>query len=433
MNRTVTAQDKAKKFIPGLTQLLSKNPTRFSEGVWPSYFSKAKGATVWDLDGKEYLDMSIAGIGACVLGYADAEVDAAVCNAIQQGVASSLNCVEEVELAEELCAIHPWAEQARFTRSGGEAMAVAVRIARAKTGKSVVLFCGYHGWHDWYLAANISDGSALDSHLISGLSPEGVPHQLRGTAYPFSYNDVETLKRLAEEHKDDLAAIVTEPIRNFEPTEEFMKALRSTATTYEVPLIVDEISAGLRYNTGGSHLLFPELQPDMAVFSKALGNGYAMAAVIGKKNVMEAAEYSFISSTNWTERIGPVAALATLKKHKEVDAGQHLVALGTAVQDGWARLASKHGLDIHVGGMKPMGHFSFEQDHLTKNAFFVQLMLEKGFLAGGSYYAMYAHTFEHVETYLAAVDDVFATIANTSDIESALIGNPTVSGFGRLA
>lgn len=433
MSYTTTAQDKAKQIIPGLTQLLSKNPTRFSEGVWPSYFSKAKGALVWDLDGKEYLDMSIAGIGACVLGYGDDDIDAAVCDAIHKGVASSLNCVEEVELAEELCSIHPWAEQARFTRSGGEAMAVAVRLARAKTGKSVVLFCGYHGWHDWYLAANISDGSALDHHLIAGLSPQGVPEELHGTAFPFAYNDVEALERLAEKHKDNLAAIVTEPIRNFEPTSEFLAALRNTATQYNVPLIVDEISAGLRYNTGGAHLTFPDFTPDMAVFSKALGNGYAIAAVIGKKDVMSAAEYSFISSTNWTERIGPVAALATLKKHKEVNAGRHLVALGAAVQEGWTSLAGKHGLDIHVGGMLPMGHFSFEEDHLVKNAFFVQLMLEKGFLAGGSYYAMYAHTFEHVEKYLDAVDDAFATIANTSDVKSALVGKPTVSGFGRLA
>lgn len=433
MSQSKLVQNKAKEFIPGLTQLLSKNPTRFSEGVWPSYFAKAKGATVWDLDGKEYLDMSIAGIGACVLGYADDDVDAAVCDAIQQGVASSLNCPEEVELAEELCISHPWAEQARFTRSGGEAMAVAVRLARAKTGKSVVLFCGYHGWHDWYLAANVSDGSALDSHLIAGLSPQGVPQELHGTAYPFAYNDFETLERLAEEHKDNLAAIITEPIRNFEPTREFLNSLRETATNYGVPLIVDEISAGLRYNTGGAHLGFDSFTPDIAVFSKALGNGYAIAAVIGKKEVMSVAEYSFISSTNWTERIGPVAALATLKKHRELDAGKHLVALGTAVQDGWTRLAAKHCIDIHVGGMKPMGHFAFEEDHLIRNAYFIQLMLESGILAGNSYYAMYAHTFENVEKYLAAVDVAFAKVANTKDIESALIGEPTVSGFGRLA
>ena len=433
MSLSISTQERAKKFIPGLTQLLSKNPTRFSEGIWPSYFSKAKGAVVWDLDGKKYLDMSIAGIGACVLGYADEDVDAAVCGAIRNGVASSLNCAEEVDLAEELCTLHPWAEQARFTRSGGEAMAVAVRLARAKTGKSVVLFCGYHGWHDWYLSANIADESALDDHLIAGLSPQGAPRELRGTAFPFVYNDTAELERLAEEHKDNLAAIVTEPIRNFEPTEEFLTSLRSTADKYGVPLIVDEISAGLRYNTGGAHLIFPGFVPDIAVFSKGLGNGYAIAAVIGKEEVMRAAEYSFISSTNWTERIGPVAALATLRKHRDLNAGEHLVALGTAVQDGWVALANKYGLDLHIGGMKPMSHFAFVEEDAVKNAFFIQLMLEQGFLAGGCYYAMFAHTFEQVEQYLEAVDVAFSTIANTKDVSSKLVGKPTVSGFGRIA
>lgn len=433
MSLSLRTQERAKKFIPGITQLLSKNPSRFSEGIWPAYFSKAKGAYVWDLDGEKYLDMSISGIGACVLGYADDDVDTAVCDAIHKGVASSLNCAEEVDLAEELCTLHPWADQVRFTRSGGEAMAVAVRLARAKTGKSVVLFCGYHGWHDWYLSANIANDSALDNHLIVGLSPQGAPRELCGTAFPFIYNDTAELERLAEEHKDNLAAIVTEPIRNFEPTEAFLASLRSTADKYDVPLIVDEISAGLRYNTGGAHLTFSGFQPDIAVFSKALGNGYAIAAVIGKESVMRAAEYSFISSTNWTERIGPVAALATLRKHRELNVGKHLVALGTAVQEGWVRLAQKHGLDIHVGGMKPMGHFSFEEEEPVKNAYFIQLMLEQGFLAGESYYAMYAHTFEQVEQYLGATDVAFSVIANTKDIASKLVGKPTVSGFGRIA
>ncbi len=167
-------QARAKRLIPGMTQLLSKRPDMFSLGVWPGYFSKASGAYLWDLDGNQYLDMSIAGIGANVLGYADPDVDEAVKRAITDGISSSLNCPEEVELAELLCELHPWAEMVRYTRSGGEAMAVAVRIARAHTGKDKVAFCGYHGWHDWYLAANLGEKNALGDHLLPGLSPAGV-------------------------------------------------------------------------------------------------------------------------------------------------------------------------------------------------------------------------------------------------------------------
>ena len=153
---------KARTLIPGGTQLLSKRPERFLPDLWPAYYSKAQGAMVWDLDGREYLDMSILGAGACVLGYADPEVNQAVIEAVQQGSASTLNCPEEVELAALLCELHPWAQMARFARGGGEAMAMAVRIARAFTGREQVAFCGYHGWSDWYLAANLSDTQALD-------------------------------------------------------------------------------------------------------------------------------------------------------------------------------------------------------------------------------------------------------------------------------
>lgn len=433
MSRSFDMQAKAKKFIPNLTQLLSKNPTRFGEGVWPSYFSKAKGATVWDLDGNEYLDMSISAIGASVLGYADDDVNQAVCEGIQKGVAASLNCPEEVELAERLCTLHPWAEQARFTRSGGEAMAVAVRIARTRTRRNVVLFCGYHGWQDWYLAANLGTEDALDGHLMQGLSPRGVPRQLVGTAFPFAYNDVEALKELAEKHKNDLAAIVTEPIRNFEPTQEFIDTLRNVANQHNVPLIVDEISAGLRFTTGGAHLCYEGFKPDMAVFSKALGNGFAISAVIGTRDVMDAANDTFISSTNWTERVGPIAALATLEKHKKLNVGRRLVELGTKVQEGWLALGEKNGLPLAVSGMKPMSHFHMGDNQSVLRAYFIQLMLERGILASTDYYAMYAHTDEDVERYLHTCDEVFGIIANTKNVENKLIGKPCLSGFKRWA
>jgi glutamate-1-semialdehyde 2,1-aminomutase len=200
---------------------------------------------------------------------------------------------------------------------------------------------------------------------------------------------------------------------------------------------MDEISAGFRLTTGGAHLVVHKEIPDIAVFSKALGNGYPIAAVIGKAVVMEAAQNSFISSTCWTERIGPTAAIATLEKHRNLNVAKHLIALGEMVQKGWHNLAERHGLFIHVGGMKPMSHYSFEGDQApAMKAYFIQLMLEQGFLASNMYYAMYAHTVDHVKGYLAAADSAMGEIADAvykNKLGELLQGKPSGAGFKRLA
>ena len=435
--KSLGMQKRARQRIPGMTQLLSKRPDMFAPGVWPGYYSKAKGVEVWDLDGNRYIDMSIAVIGANVLGYADPDVDDAVRAIIGKGTSCSLNCPEEVELADLLCEIHPWAEMARFARTGGESMAIAVRIARAHTGKDKVAFCGYHGWHDWYLAANLGTENALGEHLLPGLSPKGVPKGLTGTAIPFRYNHLEELQAIVEKNRKDIAAIIMEPIRNVQPQPGFLEGVRSLADEVGAVFIIDEISAGFRLNTGGAHLVIGNVTPDITVFSKALGNGYPIGAVIGKANIMQAAQSTFISSTMWTERIGPTAALATIKKHKAVDAGKHLVCLGEQIQSGWKEMADKYGLAIEVGGMKPMSHFAFAHDKAqSMKAYFIQLMLEQGFLASNLFYAMYAHTEDHLRSYLEGVDKSFEKIARSiehNDIDKKLIGEPSSIGFKRLA
>ena len=435
IQKSIKMQERAKRRIPGMTQLLSKRPDMFSQGIWPGYYSKAKGVEVWDLDGNRYIDMSIAGIGANILGYADEDVDTAVHEAINAGSSSSLNCPEEVELADLLCTIHPWAEKVRFARSGGESMAIAVRIARAFTGKDKVAFCGYHGWHDWYLSANLGTENALGEHLMPGLSPCGVPKGLKGTAFPFRYNCIEELQAIVAQHKNDLAAIVMEPIRSEWPESGFLENVRSLASETGAVFIMDEISSGFRMNSGGSHLRFG-VSPDIAVFSKALGNGYPIASIIGKGEVMDAAQNTFISSTMWTERTGLAAALATINKHRSVDAGKHLMEIGTQIQDGWRGSASKNGLNINIGGIPPLSHFSFQYDNaLAMKALFVQLMLERGFLASTLFYAMYAHQDCHVKGYLKAVEEVFSIISKANeagDIEKLLVGVPASAGFKRL-
>lgn len=433
--RCLDMQSRARRVIPGMCQLLSKRPDMYSLGVWPGYFDRASGSRVWDLDGNEYVDMSIGGIGANVLGYADPDVDAAVLEAVRKGTSSSLNCPEEVLLAEQLLALHPWAEMARFTRSGGEAMAVAVRIARAATGRATVAFCGYHGWHDWYLSANL-DRDGLDGHLLSGLDPRGVPPGLAGTARPFRFNHLDELEAIAADVPEGLAAIVLEPIRNFHPEPAFIAGVRALADRTGAVLIFDEISAGFRFAPGGSHLaLFPE-RPDICVLSKALGNGYPISAILGRRAVMEAAQTTFISSTSWSERVGFAAALACVRKHMGLDVPQRLHALGTKVMQGWAEAAGRHGLAVEVGGMPPIAHFSFSHpQHDELKAYFIQLLLSHGYLASTLFYAMTVHTEAEVEGYLAAVDEAFAQLAGAlaaGDLPARLEGRPAAHGFARL-
>ncbi|MHB8770854.1 MAG: aminotransferase class III-fold pyridoxal phosphate-dependent enzyme [Syntrophales bacterium] len=436
IKKSLALQEHAKERIPGLSQLFSKRPDLFSYGVWPGYFSRAKGIDVWDLDGNRYLDMSIGGIGANVLGYGDPDVDAAVKSAIDRGSSSSLNCPEDVELADLLCELHPWAEKVRYARTGGESMAVAVRIARAYTGRDKVAFCGYHGWHDWYLAANLETKNALGEHLIPGLDPSGVPRALKGTAFPFRYNQIDELETIMKANAGDVAAIVMEPIRSEPPAAGFFDAVRDLATRNGSVLIIDEISAGFRMNTGGAHLILG-IKPDIAVFSKALGNGYPIAAIIGKSEVMETAQRSFISSTYWTERIGPTAAIATIKKYRQHDVGNHLMRIGQAVQDGWRELFAKHELEVHIGGIPPLSYFAFEHEKaLALKALFVQGMLERGVLATNSFYAMYAHSLSNVTGYLEAMDQVLSQLRQAladKSVEARLLGQPSVSSFKRLS
>lgn len=434
-NNSLNMQKRAKKRIPGGTQLLSKRSEMFAPDQWPGYYSKAKGVETWDLDGKKYIDMSISGIGANVLGFADDDVDKAVCDVIRNANSCSLNSPKEVELADLMCQIHPWADMVRYTRSGGEAMSVAVRIARAHSCKDKVAFCGYHGWHDWYLAANLAEDTALDGHLLPGLEPRGVPRALAGTMIPFNYNKIEELESIIQEHGDDLGVIVMETIRNDEPKDGFLKKVRELADKHSLVLVFDEITAAFRMNSGGAHLLF-DVNPDIAVFAKAISNGYPMGIILGNEKVMQSAQDTFISSTYWTEAIGPTAALATIKKHIEKNVGDHLQTIGKAVQDGWTKCAQDCGLDIHVGGIFPLSHFSFEGDSCkAMMTLFTQLMLERGFLASGRFYVMYAHKMEHVEAYLDAVAQVFKIISDAQKdnlIDDMLKGPKAHSGFRRL-
>jgi glutamate-1-semialdehyde 2,1-aminomutase len=247
---------RARQIMPGGTQLLSKRPEMFLPGQWPTYFKSTKGAEVVDVEGRTFLDMSYCGIGATVLGFADPDVNAAVKNAIDMGSMCTLNSPEDIELAELLIETHPWADMVRFGRSGGEAMAIAIRIARAATGRDMVAFCGYHGWHDWYLSANLGATTALDGHLLPGLETKGVPRGLAGLMHPFHFNKLDEIEAIVAVHGGRLAAIVMEPVRSSEPEPAFIEGIRALADRSGAVLIFDEVTSGFRINSGGAHLAY---------------------------------------------------------------------------------------------------------------------------------------------------------------------------------
>lgn len=424
---------RAKRVIPGGNMLLSKRPEMFLPNQWPAYFSKAKGCKVWDLDGKEYIDMSIMGIGTNTLGYGHPEVDEAVMRVVQAGNMSTFNCPEEVYLAENLIGLHPWADMARFARSGGEANAIAIRIARAASGRDKVAICGYHGWHDWYLSANLGDEKGLDGHLLPGLEPKGVPGNLRGTVFPFNYNRLDELEALVNTH--DIGVIKMEVVRNMGPEDDFLHHVRKLATQRGIVLIFDECTSGFRETFGGLHKKYG-VEPDMAMFGKALGNGYAITATIGRREIMEATQSTFISSTFWTERIGPSAALKTLEVMEREKSWEAITNTGLHIRDRWQKLADDHGLTISHWGLPALTGFSIQGENaLAYKTLITQEMLGKGYLAGNSVYVCTEHKPEVIDGYFDALNPVFRLIGECEqgrDVGKLLRGPVCHGGFKRL-
>ena len=423
----------AKTVIPGGNMLLSKRSEMFLPDQWPSYYSRAKGCKVWDLDGREFIDMSTMGVGTNVLGYCNEEVDQAVIEAIRSSNMSTLNCPEEVFLADRLISMHPWAEMVRFARTGGEANALAIRIARAASGKDQVAICGYHGWHDWYLAANLNSVKSLDGHLLPGLEVNGVPRNLTGTIFPFDYNDYDGLEKIVS--ANNIGVIKMEVSRSEGPQEHFLEKVRKLATKIGAVLVFDECTSGFRETFGGLHKKYG-VEPDMAVFGKALGNGYAITAIIGRREVMEAAQTTFISSTFWTEKIGPTAALKTLDVMERELSWDRVTKLGESLFAGWNELAKKFDLQISFNGLPALAGFSIKsKDFLAYKTLICQEMLASGYLAGSNVYTCIAHTPEIIKEYMEALEKVFILIRECEDgrdIHSLLKGPVCHGGFKRL-
>jgi glutamate-1-semialdehyde 2,1-aminomutase len=424
---------RAKNVIPGGNMLLSKRAEMFLPDLWPAYFSKAKGCRVWDLDGNEFVDMSIMGVGTNTLGYGHPEVDEAVRKTIDAGNMSTFNCPEEVYLAERLVELHPWADMVRFARSGGEANAVAIRIARAAAGRDKVAICGYHGWHDWYLSANLADDRGLDGHLLPGLEPKGVPRSLKGTVFPFNYNNFAELEALVNTH--DIGVIKMEVVRNMGPEDNFLHKVRKLASDRNIVLVFDECTSGFRETFGGLHKKYG-VEPDVAMFGKALGNGYGITAIVGRREVMEAAQSTFISSTFWTERIGPTAGLKTLEVMERLKSWEAITNTGLQISARWKELAEKHGLPLQRWGLPALTGYTFlSPNALAYKTLVTQEMLAKGYLAANSVYVCIEHTPDVVDGYFEALDPIWGLIKECEEgreVSTLLKGPVCHGGFKRL-
>ena len=425
---------KAKTIIPGGNMLLSKRTELFHPDNWPAYFERAKGCMIWDLDGKKYTDMSLMGVGTNILGCANEEVDQAVKRNIDKSNMSTLNCPEEVFLAEKLISMHSWSEMARFARTGGEANSIAIRIARAATGKDGVAICGYHGWHDWYLATNLGCHDGLKEHLLPGLPTNGVPKALKNTTFPFRYNDIAGLKKIVAEN--DIGVIKMEVTRNKQPNKKFLKSVKQLATENGLLLIFDECTSGFRENFGGIHLKYG-VNPDLAIFGKALGNGYAITAILGTRIVMEEAQNSFISSTFWTERIGVTAALKTLEIMERDQTWSIITQIGNKIQSIWKDLATTHGLKIEISGIPSLTSYKFcSENNLKYKTLITQEMLKKYFLTSNAIYSTVAHKPDIINNYSNELNKIFGLIADCEnqklDIGKLIEGSVCHEGFHRL-
>ena len=436
MDKNKKTWKEALKLIPNGNLFLSKNPNRFLKNHWPTYFTKSKGCEIWDLNKKKYYDLSLMGVGTNILGYANYRVDREVENVIKKGNLTTLNCPEEVLLAKKLVSLHPWSNMARFAKTGGEANSIAVRIARSYTKKDIIIICGYHGWYDWYLAANLENKNKLDTHLFKDLKFNGVPKSLKGTVKTFEYNDFEKLKFLINKYKGRIAAVKMEVQREKKPKNNFLSQVRSITKKNKILLIFDECTSGFRETNGGLHKKY-NVEPDIAWFGKAMGNGYAITAIIGKDSVMDSAQDSFISSTFWTERIGPTAAIKTLDEMEKIKSWEIITKIGKKIRKNWEDIAKRNGINIQISGIPALSSFAINSsDWIKYKTFITQEMLKSNILASNAIFVCTKHDKKILDLYFDKLDEIFKKIEKfenkSINIDNELETDVSQTGFKRL-
>ncbi|MBN1280621.1 MAG: aspartate aminotransferase family protein [Candidatus Thermoplasmatota archaeon] len=357
----------AEDIIMDGTQLYSKMASVGVKGVSPVYFVKADGVYAWDYEGNRYIDYTM-GLGPCFVGYNNPKVKKAIQDQLEIGTIFSLPNPLEIKAAETLIDIIPCAEMVRFMKSGSEATQAAVRIARAYTGRELIIKGHYHGWHEWCLADTTKNG--------------GIPKAYKDTVFEVKYNDIDTVKTLFEQHKNKIACVIIEPMETELPKDNYLQKLRELTIQNGALLIYDEVVTGFRFALGGAQEYFGVI-PDLAVFGKAMGGGLPLSAVVGKKEIMQKAkEKIFVSSTFGGEMLSLAAFLAVVDILKTEPVHERIFSIGNKLRDGFNALAKKHGSKIECIGLGPRLDFNYRnlkgQTDLHVKTLFMQEVVKRG-------------------------------------------------------
>jgi len=426
VSRSTALYQRAGELIPGWTQLISRRADQFANGVSPIYAQRAKGSRFVDVDENEYIDW-VNAVGAIILGHADDVVDGAVKEQIDRGSIYTLNNPLEIELAELLVETIPSAQMVRYTKGGGDACAVAARIARGCTGRDKILICGYHGWHDWYQAANFGVDPESGEFPFAGIEPIGVPAALAGSVIPFTYGDLDMLADLLRTHDGEIAAIMMEPARTELPPPGYLEGVQALAREHDVILIFDEVSCGWRLSIGGVQETVG-VTPDMTVVAKAMSNGYPMGAVVGSRSVMEPAGRMFISSSYWSDNIGLIAAITTIEELKRRDAENQFRIIGEALRTGLNNAFTASGLPGRCIGLHSNPALQFELPDPAQRpkvvTLFVQEMARRGIHCLPTFKATLAHTQTDIDLTARAATAAFKVIRagiEADDLERRIV------------
>ena len=415
LSKTQKMWIKALNFIPDGNLMISKNPSMFGEKNWPSHFSKAKGCFIWDLDNSRYTDCSLMGVGTNILGYSNPQVDRKVIKVIKSGNISSLNSFEEVALAEKLIHLNNWADKVLFAKTGAEANSISVRLARLYSGKDKVAICGYHGWHDWFLSSSNKNEKKIQKSFLPFYSNKGIPKYSLNTVVHFEYNNIQSLEKILASDKQ-IGTIKMEVLRNEYPKNNFLQKVKNLSQKYNKVLIFDECTTGFRQSLGGIYKKY-NVEPDILILGKALGNGYPITSVIGRNEIMSLKKKTFISSTFWTDRIGPTAALETLDIMERDQTWKKITANGNKVLNFWRKLSKRYKLPLQIQGLPALANYSFKdsKNNLLYRSYLIKYLLKNNYLSSNIFYSSISHKDKILNKYFELLDEGFFSLKKSID------------------